>query len=130
MINKNLFIVLIYSILTSGLMFNCNILNQTLAANLSLNDYMQNFQYPYDKVFINTLAALSDLNFQITSFNSTKGEIFAKFKKKELYIVISKTDNNKTLVRITPADGIYDISSDVTKEIFDNLKNICSKKNK
>lgn len=88
----------------------------------SLTNYIKSYNNPYSNVFIATLAVLSN-PVAVTSFDSSKGEIKARLKNgKELFILVASFQNNLTKVRITPADGIYDISLETVNKIFDDIK--------
>ena len=90
---------------------------------ISLNDFIRSYDKDYSKVFISTLAAVSKMKLGISTFNSSRGEIRAKLQNsKELFIVIHPSDDKNTQVRITPANGIYDIDEDIAREIFKNIK--------
>lgn len=90
---------------------------------ISLDDFVRNYDRDYSKVFISTLSAVSRMKLGISSFNSSKGEIMAKLlNNKELFIVVYSSDEKNTLVRITPANGIYDFDEDIAAEIFKNIK--------
>ena len=50
------------------------------------------------------------------------GVIFANYKnEKPIYITVSKYNSANVMVKITPADGIYDIPASVTDKIYTEL---------
>lgn len=91
--------------------------------NISLSDCIKQYRYQYLDTFISTLAALSNSRINIDSYNTSKGEIKAKLSNgKGVYILINAPQSNATQVRITPADGIYDIPKETINKIFENIK--------
>lgn len=89
----------------------------------SLTNHIREYKYRYLDTFIATLAVLSNSKLNITSYNTAKGEILAStITGKELYILVVSPQNNLTQVRITPADGVYDIPADTVKKLLDSIK--------
>ncbi|OGI19762.1 MAG: hypothetical protein A2287_01705 [Candidatus Melainabacteria bacterium RIFOXYA12_FULL_32_12] len=92
-------------------------------ANISLLDCIKQYRYQYLDTFICTLAALSNAKIAVTSYNTSKGEIKAKLNDgKGLYILVVSTQSNMTQVRITPADGVYDIPTATTNKLFEGIR--------
>ena len=92
--------------------------------NISLSDYMKNYQLDYLTAFMSALNALNEPKIQISGFNAESGEINAVYNNsKGLYItVIPETDKTST-VKITPFDGIYnDLPDGLVDGIFDRMK--------
>ena len=51
------------------------------------------------------------------------GRIFANYNsQKPIYITVSQYNKENVMVKITPADGVYDIPASITDKIFDELK--------
>lgn len=96
--------------------------DKAFSAKISLSDYIKYYSYSYADTFTSALSALSTNNIAISSFNSSKGQVKAKVYNKELFILVAAVKNNETLVRITPTDGIYNISPDIVNNIFQNIK--------
>ena len=91
--------------------------------NISLSDCIKQYRYQYLDTFISTLAALSNSKINITSYNTSKGEIKAKLSNgKGLYILVNAPQSNMTQVRITPADGIYDIPAETISKLFEDIR--------
>ncbi|EKE04577.1 MAG: hypothetical protein ACD_20C00047G0007 [uncultured bacterium] len=91
--------------------------------NISLSDCIKQYRYQYLDTFISTLAALSNSKINITSYNTSKGEIKAKLGNgKGLYILVNAPQSNMTQVRITPADGIYDIPAETISKLFEDIR--------
>lgn len=91
--------------------------------NISLSDHIKQYNYKYLDTFISTIAVLSNSKITITTYNTSKGEIKARLSNnKELFILVTSLQDNLTQVRITPADGIYDIPVDNIKRILNNIK--------
>jgi peptidoglycan hydrolase CwlO-like protein len=66
--------------------------------NLSLSDYLRNFDSPYQETLMATLAALPETNVEIISFDSSKGQIDGLYRHKErLYILVVATEEKITI---------------------------------
>jgi len=88
----------------------------------TLSNHIKSYQQPYLSVYMAALSALSN-NLTIVSYDSAKGVIKARARGgEELFILVASFQNNLTKVRITPADGIYDIPLDVINGIFEGIK--------
>jgi len=89
---------------------------------LSLSHYIKNINSSYSNTFMIVLSALSDSKAEILSFNSMDGKIYARLSNhKNLYVLIHPVNSKITSVRITPADGIYNISDTFADSIFEKL---------
>lgn len=91
--------------------------------NVSLSDFIKSYPYGYSETLLSTLATIADLKvIELDSYNSAKGEIKAKLVNgKRLYIVIFPSNDKLTYVRVTPADGVYDIPDKFLDNFFRNL---------
>ncbi|MDD3014183.1 MAG: hypothetical protein PHC34_10820 [Candidatus Gastranaerophilales bacterium] len=100
-----------------------NITSSVIEPDISLSDFIKNFNDSYSNTFTSTLYALSESKVEILSFNSKEGKIYARlYNKKNLYVLVHPVNDNNTSVRITPTDGVYNISDIVIKEIFKDIK--------
>ena len=92
------------------------------ATDISLIDFIRNFNYGYSKTFRLTMATLTQFDITPLFYDSSKGQIRAKFKSgKEIFILLLPSQEKLTHVRITPADGHYDFSKDLISNIFKNI---------
>ncbi len=90
--------------------------------NKSITSVVQYFNSPYDKVFSHLLGVVNASDFELVSYDSEKGRIFANYKsEKPIYITVSRYNSTNVMVKITPADGIYDLPATVTNKIFSDL---------
>ena len=88
----------------------------------SITNVIQYFNYPYDKVFSHLLGVLENSELELVSYDSQKGRIFSNYKgEKPIYITVSQYNSSNVMVKITPADGIYNIPAGVTDKIFAEL---------
>ena len=59
---------------------------------------------------------------ELVSFDSKSGRIFANYRHmKPIYITVSQYNSENIIVKITPADGVYDIPANITDKIFSDL---------
>lgn len=90
--------------------------------NQTVSSVAQYFNAPYDKVFSHLLGIVDNSELEVISYDSESGRIFANYNhEKPIYITVSKYNSANVLVKVTPADGIYNIPASVTNKIFDEL---------
>ena len=79
--------------------------------------------FSYDKVYSHLLGIIDASDLEVISYDSATGRIFANYKKeKPIYITVSKYNSASVMVKITPADGVYNIPASVTDKIFTGLE--------
>ena len=122
--------IVIYHSLKGNLNFNLNNVKNIKKGAIFPNDNVnqtvssvaQYFNAPYDKVFAHLLGIVDNSELEVVSYDSESGRIFANYNhEKPVYITVSKYNSANVLVKVTPADGIYDIPATVTNKIFDEL---------
>ena len=98
-------------------------------ATQNVANIMQYFNAPYDKVFSHLIGIIDNSEFEVVSYDSSSGRIFANYKgEKPVYINVSQFNSTNVVVKITPADGVYNIPTNVTSKIFSELnKSLVSK---
>ena len=95
----------------------------SVETDISLTELIKNFNYSYPKTFRSTLTTLMQFNIKPVSYDSSKGEIKAKLATgKEIFILLLPSQEKLTHVRITPADGRYDISRELISQIFQTIE--------
>ena len=95
----------------------------------TITSVSQYFNADYDKIFSHILGILEANEFEVVSFDSKSGKIFANYKnEKPIYVTVSQYNDENILVKITPADGIYNIPSRATNSIFSDLNKVLGKK--
>lgn len=88
----------------------------------SLTKRIKAYNTSYQKTFTASLQTLSLMGFKINSFDSAKGEIDAVAKdKKRYFVLIVPVQDQLTLARITPADGVYSAPQEYINEFFNNI---------
>ena len=88
----------------------------------TLSDVSQYFNAPYDKVFSHLISIVDNSELEIVSYDTKSGRIFANYKhEKPVYITVSQYNSTNVLVKITPADGIYDLPESLPSRIFGEL---------
>ena len=93
-----------------------------VATDLSLTDLIRHFDYEYSKTLGSTMATLAQFDIKPLCYDSSKGQIRAKLNSgKEIFILLLPSQEKLTHVRITPADGNYDLSKGLIKDIFKNI---------
>lgn len=89
----------------------------------TITNVVQYFDVAYDKVFSHLLGIVDNSDFELVSYDTESGRIFVNYKnQKPIYITVSQYNSENVLVKITPADGVYDIPASMTDQIFDELK--------
>ncbi len=97
---------------------------QNTQEKISLDDFVLYVKKPYDEAFFLSTGAILKNNLKIDSLNAQKGWIFlSDSNKKELVAFIAPVEKNLSILRITPANGVYNISKCTVKNIFTDIKN-------
>ena len=92
--------------------------------NQSVTNTYQYFTAPYDKVFSHLISIVDNSELEVVSYDSASGRIFANYKNaKPIYITVSQHNSSTVLVKIVPADGIYDLPTNLSSKIFSELNN-------
>ncbi len=91
--------------------------------DVSLTELVKNFSYDYSKTLRSTMQTLTQFNIKPLCYDSSKGQIRAELNTgKELFILLLPSRQELTHVRITPADGNYNISRELVNDIFKNIE--------
>ena len=91
-------------------------------SKVSVLNYMRYFHSTYQKVFTNLLGILDKSEFTIASYDSGSGRFFCNYQgKKPVYITVTEANVSSVVVKITPADGVYDIPAGAVTSIFNEL---------
>ncbi len=89
----------------------------------NLLDHLKAYDASYMEVYVNTIATLTDLDTKILSFNSEKGHINARISgDKEVFIIILPVNQKLTYIRVTPANGEYDLSQKFLSNFFTKIQ--------
>lgn len=91
-------------------------------SGVSVLDYTATFNRPYDDVFIVAISALAKSPVTVVSFDSASGRIFCNYKNiKAIYAIVESPSSNSTIIKITPADGNYNIPLTIINKIFEDV---------
>lgn len=94
----------------------------TANTDISLTNLIQNYKYDYASTFKSTLNVLFQLDITPTEYDTNSGQIKARLASgKEIFILLLPSQEKLTHVRITPADGHYNIPVEVIYSIFKSL---------
>ena len=90
--------------------------------NHTVADVYQYVNAPYDKVFSHLLSIVDNSELEVVSYDTKSGRIFANYKhEKPVYITVSQYNSTTVLVKIAPADGVYDLPANLYGKIFGEL---------
>lgn len=92
----------------------------------SLQYLVKSYAYSYANTLNATIISLSQTGITPVSCNTSKGQIIARLDSgKEIFILLVPYSEKLTSIRITPADGIYNLPMAIINQIFtaieDNL---------
>lgn len=92
-------------------------------ANVSLTNLIKNYEYDYSSTFKLTLDTLVQFNVIPIDCDSAKGQIRARLASsgREIFILLLPSSQKLTHVRITPADGNYNLPLGFVNQIFDAI---------
>lgn len=90
--------------------------------NQTITNVVQYFNAPYDKVFSHIIGIVDNSDLELVSYDTKTGRIFSNYQnEKPVYITVSQYNTDNVMVKITPADGIYNIPVSVIDKIFADL---------
>lgn len=90
--------------------------------DVSLTNLIKNYDYDYASTFKSTLNTLFQSDITLVAYDSNSGQIKARLKSgRELFILLLPSQDKLTHVRITPADGRYDLPMDIVNGIFKGI---------
>jgi len=94
----------------------------TVPTTISLTELIRNYKYDYFRTLVSILVSLEELNLGQIYFDSSKGQIFVSpANGKDIFILLLPSQDNLTSVRITPADGQYNINREMVNSIFSRI---------
>ncbi|OGI01162.1 MAG: hypothetical protein A2Y25_09020 [Candidatus Melainabacteria bacterium GWF2_37_15] len=97
-------------------------LKEPVITNVSLINFIRNYEYDYKRTFSSTLNTLVQLNITPVDYDSGRGQIRARLSSgKELFIFLLPSQEKLTHVRITPADGRYNVPPEMINELFQGI---------
>jgi len=95
------------------------LLQTPAVTDISLANLVKSFEYDYASTFKSALNTLLLFDIVPCEYDSTRGQIKARLASgRELFVLVLPSDEKMTHIRITPADGRYDISVELVNNIF------------
>lgn len=89
---------------------------------ISLVNLVRTLKCDYSSAFMSTLGTLVDKGITLLEYDSTKGQIKARLASgRDLFILLLPSKEKLTYMRITPADGRYDIPVDTINQLFNDI---------
>ena len=119
---KNLFIAAIVLVTTFGINITyadeipVNVL--ITPQNVSFEYCTQNFNLTPEKLFYLSLASINANNFETIEIQSKTGYILFRATNKEFLASIIRLGAQKSMLKITPTDGIYYFAPGIVTNIF------------
>ncbi|MDD3594141.1 MAG: hypothetical protein PHX18_05900 [Candidatus Gastranaerophilales bacterium] len=96
--------------------------------NSSLTQYINYYQGGYDNVFMAVVSTIEKSDINLVSFDSQSGRIFCNYKgQKPMFVSVSEYNDKTVMVKVTPADGIYNIPSAEINKIFGGINTTLAK---
>ncbi|MDD3150033.1 MAG: hypothetical protein PHV68_04290 [Candidatus Gastranaerophilales bacterium] len=89
---------------------------------ISFSNYVDILPFDYETAFYLILQELNNNNIKTIRFNSSNGRIIAKNQEKLLQISVVKKGKEKTFVKITPVDGMYNFNAKEINKLFESFK--------
>lgn len=98
--------------------------------NTSVSRHINYYQGSYDKVFMATVSTIEKSDINLVSFDSESGRIFCNYKgQKPMFVSVSEYNDKTVMVKVTPADGVYNLPSGEINRIFGNINTALEKQN-
>lgn len=84
-----------------------------------LSDCIKTFPIGFEKLFYLTLASTNEYNYNINEIQSKAGYIvFTTNTKRKFLASIVYVSSSKSMLKITPYDGVYNFSIDIPQKFF------------
>ena len=97
-------------------------LKEPVMTNASLVNFVRNYECDYRSTLSSTLNTLVQANIMPVDYDSGRGQIRARLASgKELFILLLPSQAKLTHVRITPADGRYNVPPEMINDIFQGI---------
>ena len=86
---------------------------------VSLSDCVKTFPIGYEKLFYLTLAAANEFDYKIVEIQTRGGYIaFTTKNNKKFLATIVYVSSGKSMLKITPYNGVYEFALSVPQDIF------------
>lgn len=86
--------------------------------NMNLEECTRLFRMPADKLFYMTIAGINANRFSVDELQSKTGYILFTAVGKQFLASVIKIDNNRSMLKITPADNIYYFQPGIVLNLF------------
>lgn len=87
--------------------------------NAALSDCVKTFPIGYEKLYYLTLSAVNEYYYNITEIQTRGGYIaFTTKNNRKFLATIVYVSSSKSMLKITPYNGVYDFTTEVPQNIF------------
>lgn len=124
---KKIVLFFVFFILTAVPVYSETVSSSTAKQVYDVNECVKTFPVGYEKLYYLTLAAINHYNYNIEEIQTKNGYILFSKNNREFLAVIVYVSNNKSLLKITPADCKYNFSSELTQGLFNYIETYYSK---
>lgn len=93
----------------------------TIPVDIESDACVKIFQLKADDLFELTLAALEANNFAIDEIQSRGGYITFNAANRDFLVVVSEIDNKNSILKITPANGVYHFAPGIIYKVFEYI---------
>lgn len=119
-------VVIIFTVIFSLLCFipraNCEevMSMSTLVTpqNMNLEDCNKLYKMPPEKLFYMTIAGVNANRFSVDEIQSKTGYILFTAVGKQFLASVIKIDNNRSILKVTPADNVYYFQPGIVLNLF------------
>ena len=92
---------------------------QTSQQQAVLADCVKTFPVGFEKVYYLTLSAVNEYNYTINEIQTKSGYIvFTTNTKRKFLASIVYVSSSKSMLKITPFDGVYNFACEIPQKIF------------
>lgn len=86
--------------------------------NMNLEDCNKLYRMPSEKLFYMTIAGINANRFSVDELQSKTGYILFTAVGKQFLASVVKIDNNRSMLKITPADNVYYFQPGIVLNLF------------
>lgn len=86
--------------------------------NISIEQCSKMYKMPAEKLFYMTIAGVDANRFTVDEIQSKRGYILFTAVGKQFLATIIKFDNNRSILKVTPADNVYYFQPGIVLNLF------------
>lgn len=91
---------------------------QIQATTTNIKDCLRTYSISSDKLFYVALSAITNSNYKILEIQSNSAKVLFQAESKEFLLSVARQDNQRSLIKIAPANNSYIFPNTIVKRIY------------